>query len=366
MSVSRTNLRGSTEQQLRELEYALDQAAIVARTDVAGKITHVNKKFCEISGYSRDELIGQDHRIINSGQHPRGFMKQLWQTIGRGLVWRGQICNRAKGGNLYWVDTTIIPLLDDNGKIVEHIAIRTDITERKRAEKALREKEALVKLGEMASVVAHEVRNPLAGIMGALQILSSRSKPESTEQMVMNDIIQRVRDLNDTLDDLLAFARPQKPNTVLTPVDALLQDAARRFSEDPRFSHVTIELDVQPCECVGDAKLLMGVLMNLCLNAAQVTQEGGTVKLSCRPMGAGCEIAISDDGPGLSEDVLDNIWQPFFTTRARGTGLGLPTVRNWVEAQGGSVKLANRPDGGAVATVTMVRNDVPDDTDMSG
>src|SRR6476659_10272344 len=158
-----------SEKELADIKFALDESAIVAITDQRGIINYVNDKFCEISKYSRQELLGQDHRLINSGYHLKEFIKGLWQTIANGGIWRGEIRNRAKEGSFYWVDTTIVPFLDDRGKPYQYMAIRSDITERKRSEMLLREQAALARLGEMAAVVAHEVKNPLAGIRGSLQ-----------------------------------------------------------------------------------------------------------------------------------------------------------------------------------------------------
>ena len=251
-------------QQLADFKRALDHAAIVATTDVTGRITYVNDKFVEISGYSREELIGQDHRIINSSYHSKEFIRDLWRTIANGEVWHGELRNRAKGGQFYWVDTTIVPFLDTRGKPYQYIAIRADITARKAAEERLAQQAALARVGQMAAVVAHEVRNPLAGIKGAIQVLMSRRAADDSELPVMRDIVGRIDSLSELINDLMVFARPRPPRLAVVELHAILADAITIVRRDPSAHGVEISVEGDDVPVTADGELVRATVRTCC------------------------------------------------------------------------------------------------------
>ena len=344
--------REQSIQRLEEMRYALDQAAIVAATDQRGIITYVNDKFCDISKYSREELLGRDHRIINSGYHSKEFIRDLWRTIAVGQVWRGEIRNKAKDGSYYWVDTTIVPLLDERGKPRQYLAIRSDITQRKEAEKKLAEQSALAQLGQLAAVVAHEVRNPLAGVRGTLQVLRTRAATDESDRRIMDAMIARIDVLNSKVEDIMRFARPRSPVFETVDVRPVLMDAIASAQAAAAKSCPEIIGPEGTAHLQADREMLRDVLLNLLLNACQ---SGSTAPVEIALHGADGTVAveIADRGTGFGGQDPERLFEAFHTTKKSGTGLGLAIVRRLVTLQGGTVTLVPREGGGVIARITL-------------
>ena len=178
----------------------LDQFSIVAITDKMGKIIYVNDKFCQISKYDREELLGLTHRVIRSEYHSKDFFRAMWQRISQGYTWRGEICNKAKDGSLYWVDSFIVPELDERGKPYRYYSFRIDITEKKIKEQAL---EAHNKaLEDIAFIQSHEVRRPVANILGLVNLLDKEQMPTESAEII-HHLEKSTQELDDIIHKIL-------------------------------------------------------------------------------------------------------------------------------------------------------------------
>lgn len=333
-------------QLLKDQKFALDNSAIVAQTDARGRITMVNDKFCHISGYSREELIGQDHRIVNSGTHPKAFFQQMWQTIRGGQIWQGEICNRKKSGELYWVQTTITPFLDSSGNPYQYLAIRQDITDLKLARKTIVEQEMqlvhasrLSAIGEMAAAITHEINNPLAIILGRAEMIQmalnkGQVDPETLSRSIETILTtgKRIEKIVRGMKNLARRGSDEEPFVNVT-IAELLRDASDLCAQRFRNHGVKLVLpEVNPdltIECHSHE--IVQVLVNLLNNAFDAVEkrEDRWVTVDLKTTPDFIEIVVTDSGLGIPLDIQAKLFEPFFSTKRvqYGTGLGLSISR---------------------------------------
>ncbi len=335
---------------LNRLRASLDASAIVAATDLAGNIKTVNEKFCEISGYSRDELLGKNHRILNSGYHPKEFFQEMWRTIQEGKIWHGIICNRRKNGESYWVNSTIIPFKSADGRIEEYFSVRFDFTQQKHLEQQMVYAAKMSSLGEMAGSIVHEINNPLAIIQGksrqVLRVLENSSVDSALVRRHVEAIETTTERIVKIMQGIRAFSRdgtqsPMENEKVNKIIKDILAMSSARFSSagvELRCAEPGEDLEIM-CRPVQIAQ----VLLNLLNNAFDAVRENKVcwVALDIADKGDMIELSVTDSGAGISEDVGKKIFQPFFTTKPKGegTGLGLGIATSIVEAHGGSLKV---------------------------
>lgn len=337
-----------------DINFALDQSSIVAFTNEKGIITKVNDKFCEISKYSREELIGEDHRILNSGFHSKGFFKDLWSTIGNGQVWKGEIRNKAKDGSYYWVDTTIIPFMNEKGKPYQYLAIRNDITERKKTEETLHRQDKLAAVGQLAAGVAHEIRNPLTSMKGYGEfLLEDETNPQRREFIEI--ILDEIGRVNTIVEDFMVLAKPkavalEEKNivTIIKNVLSLLEFEARK--KQVRMSFEAND-DIIQIEC--DEDRLKQVFLNFVKNGIEAMPNGGELTVKVSVENNQVQISIQDTGVGIPEDKLKKIGEPFYTTKKEGNGLGLMVSFKIIESHQGKVYIESEQNKGTTFNIIL-------------
>lgn len=338
---------------LSDLDDALDKSLIVAITDQRGIITFANEKFCEISKYSREELLGQNHRIINSGYHSKAFFKDMWRTIANGRTWRGDIRNRAKDGTLYWMDTTIVPSLNEKGKPYQYISFRIDITERKKTEEFLRRSDKIAAVGQLASGIAHEIRNPLAAIKMSIQSLESADQ-QNTKMHEM--ILSELNRIEAIVGEFLMLSKPHEVQFEEQNIEPMLQMIVSLMSIQAKkhriHIHLHIEDHVPPIRCDGNQ--LKQVFMNLIQNAIESMQSGGAITILAEKLDQdNVRIRFIDQGTGIPESITARLGEPFFTTKEQGTGLGLMISHKIIEDHGGTMSFESEVNKGTTVTIVL-------------
>ncbi len=345
---------------------ALDEYAIVTIADQKGDITYANDKFCEISGYSREEVIGKNHRILNSGLHEKSFFKEMWGTIIGGQTWHGVIQNRCKDGSYYWVNTSIVPFLDEDGKPYQYVSIRTDITraveheeEERLHQKKLEHAQRLESLGVLAGGIAHDFNNLLTSIMGNAGLVDRTIKASDPTK----DKVQRIIDASEKAASLCKqmLAYSGKGHFIVQACDmSLLAEEMMELLQISIDKNVIIkyELAANLPTINADVAQMHQVIMNLITNANEaIDGNSGVITLSTGwlhadqaylkgvnseenlPAGDYVYLEVSDNGCGMDKKMIDKIFDPFFTTKFTGRGLGLSAMLGIVRGHKGAVKV---------------------------
>lgn len=369
----RTRELYESQQLVSDYKFALDESAIVAITDQKGIITHVNDNFCKISKYSRGELLGQDHRIISSGYHPKTMIRDLWVTIAHGKIWRGELKNRAKDGTYYWVDTTIVPFLDESGKPYQYVAIRADVTHRKKVEEEFQKlneeledrvnlrtvqlEYARKEMEAFAYSVSHDLRAPLRGVLGFTSMLEEEygSKLDGEGRRITSVIKNSTLKMGTLIDDLLAFSRAGKQELVMKTVDTA--EMVREIIEElaPGSSDIhRIEWTVDPLPTAkGDLRMIRQVWVNLLSNAIKYSgrQEPARIEIGHFKQEGKIAFFVKDNGVGFDNKYKDKLFRVFQRLHKaeefEGTGVGLALVEKIVSKHGGRVWAEGEPGNGA-------------------
>lgn len=343
------------EETVRELnaqKQALNEHAIVSIADVRGNITYANDKFCEISGYSLKELLGQNHRMLKSGEHSPEFYNDLWRTIANGKVWHGDIKNLKKGGGYYWVMATIVPFLNERGKPFQYVAIRTDITEGKEIDRMK---------SEFVSTVSHELRTPLTSIKGSLGMIVAGALGELPEKAkgMMDIAYKNTERLINLVNDILDTEKMESGIMEFHFNEVDISDLVRQSIEDNKGYAEEYGIEFLLKDAVPGAKVradtgrINQVIANLLSNAAKFSPQGGRVEVSVAVHDDTIRVSVTDRGPGISKDFRNKIFGKFVqadssdTRQKGGTGLGLNISRSIIEKHGGRIGFDTETDVGA-------------------
>lgn len=354
--------------EISDYKYALDESAIVAITNQKGIITHVNDNFCKISKYSTSELIGQDHRIINSGYHSREFIKELWTTIANGKVWKGDLKNRAKDGSTYWVDTTIVPFLDQASKPYQYIAIRSDITKRKEGEEQIKlnnEKaiaDALVmefknkQLIDFCSIVSHNLRAPLINISMLVDYVEkSQDEAERTEVLLkIKPVVNHLMEVFNELVESIQIKQDTEIKSERIILKDCLEKVLRGFETQIQEYDADIQVDLDSVPMIYfPQKYIESILSNLVSNALKYKSPDRKPIIAIRSMkevNNSVVLSVTDNGLGIDlkrhKEHLFKIRKTFHK-HPDAKGFGLFMTKTQVEAMDGKIWAESQPDRGS-------------------
>ena len=350
--------RKSLEKERTRLTKAVEYAAeSIIVTDPEGTIQYVNPAFTRISGYSRNEVLGHNPRILQSGQHDPAFYEEMWATLSRSESWSGHFINRKKDGTLFEEDASISPIQDESGNIISYVAVKHDVSDRVVFEKQLRQSQKLEALGTLAGGVAHDFNNILTAILGYGEMVMSKLPEGSPLREDQKEVLIAGHRAADLVTQILTFSRRGEQELRPLRVQSIAKEAIKLLRATiPANIEFKLNIDEGCDPILADSTQIHQVVMNLCTNAYHAMREtgpgvlgvaltpveleskGGQHKIDLRP-GSYVRLEVSDTGQGMDKAVLERIFEPYFTTKAQGegSGLGLSLVHGIAKNMGGGV-----------------------------
>jgi PAS domain S-box-containing protein len=344
-------LKKSEERVRSIVDSAVDAIVVI---DDRGLIQAFNPSAERLFGYTVGEVMGRNvNMLMPSPDRERhdGYLQHYLTTGEQKIIGIGrEVTGLKKDGTRFPVHLSVGEMKSDGKR--SFTGILHDLSDRVALEQRLTDQKSLAKLGEMAAVVAHEVKNPIAGIRGALQVITSRMPSDQRDRTILVDIIARLDALNRIVQDMLMFARPRALRQEPIPLGLLLRETASLIERDPGMQNLEIGV-TGDADIVGDREMLQVVFQNILMNAAQAMEGQGRIQVTLACVHGRCRIAVTDRGAGMPDDVRDKAFEAFFTTKHRGTGLGLPIAKRIVESHGGAIQIDAPPEGGTTIWVDL-------------
>jgi PAS domain S-box-containing protein len=369
------NKFSQSEENRRRLELAVEQSdEIIIITDEDGKIQYINPAFEHITGFLREEVIGQKPSILKSGKQDDALYANLWSTILTGKTWKGHIINKKKDGTLYDEDATISPVKNSDGKITNYVAIKHDVTSELKLQEQLWQSQKMESIGTLAGGIAHDFNNILGGILGYTELAQDDAGQDSPVQESLAGILKSTTRARDLVKQILTFSRKSHEERKPIQLSTIVKEAAKLIrSTIPTTIEIRQNIDEKTGLVNADSTQMHQIVMNLCTNSAHamegtegvleivlspidITQES-MIKYQDISPGPFVKLLISDTGTGINPRIIYRIFEPFFTTKEKGegTGLGLSVVHGIIKDHGGDISLESQLGKGTTFTILLPR-----------